>query len=87
MKLSKTLLVFVAGVLAGGLIFGLGSRAISQAGAMAPSDLFVMSLNQGRPGLYKQYFDMKDKYKSKYRLSKLARMSNGTEFVVYLGDK
>jgi hypothetical protein len=81
------MLVFVAGIMAGGLIFGFSGPATSQAGGPAPTDMFILKANYIVDGKYKQFFDMQDKYKSKYKVLKVGLMANDTGYVVYIGDR
>jgi hypothetical protein len=87
MRLLKTILVFAAGIVAGGLIFGFSGPATSQAGGAAPADMFRLGGNYIVDGKYKQYFYIQDKYKSKYKVVKLGKMSSDYAYVVYLGDR
>jgi hypothetical protein len=66
MKTIKIFLVFVLGVVSGGLIFGFQGPAPSQAGSNLPSDLFSLQASYTD----KQRLCIKSKYRAKYKVTK-----------------
>lgn len=87
MRLLKTVLVFVAGIMAGGLIFGFSGPATSQAGGGAPTDLFRLTSNQVGTDQHKQYYHIKSKYQSKYMVLSAGKAGGDTGMWVRIGVK
>ena len=71
MNKIKLILVFVLGVVAGGLIFGFQGPAPSQAGNNLPSDLFYLKDNYSD----KQALCIKNDYQEKYRVLRVDKTS------------
>jgi hypothetical protein len=87
MRLLKTLLVFVTGIIAGGLIFGFSGPATSQASGYAPTDLFFLSSNISGTSKFKQYYRIKPEYKSKYKVLDAGKAGGDDGMYVYIGEK
>ncbi len=66
MNKIKFILVFVLGVVSGGLIFGFQGPAPSQAGGTLPSDLFSLQATY----IDKQRLCIKTKYQAKYKVTR-----------------
>lgn len=83
MKIVKTVLVFVLGVMAGGLIFGFQGPAPSLAGGSLPTDLFYLSNNYPN----KQYYCIKTGKYPNYKVTSVTTTASGNCMVGYIGEK